>query len=121
MRALRDVLFVRELISFNGFDDGGEPGGIVDSHFSQALAVKSDVGFLQGFDKAAVGHAILANGGVDTGNPQSAHCAFPNFTIAEGVNASANQGLFDSSEQFSATSYKTLCLTEQTALCMVAS
>ena len=111
----------RVKISFNGVDNIGEPGGIVDSQFSQALAVKSDVGFLQGFDEAAVGHAVFANSGVDTGNPQRAHAALSDFTIAERENASANQGLFDSSEQFSATSYKTLRLTEQTALCMVAS
>ena len=60
-------------------------------HFSENFAVKHDVGFFQASDEFAVAESQSTASRVDADDPERAHTAFPDFTVTERENASANQ------------------------------
>src|SRR5450755_315438 len=49
--------------------------GVVDGHVGQNLAIELNLGDLQSVHELRVGHAVLARGGVDAGDPQAAEVA----------------------------------------------
>src|SRR5260370_880968 len=68
----------------NGFDDGGEGFGFVDSQLSQDLAIEGDVSGFEAGDQLAVGGAVQAGAGVDAGVPDLAESALFVAAVAGG-------------------------------------
>src|ERR1700722_17326914 len=66
-------------------DQGRESDGVLDGHVRQDLAVELDAAELQAVHKLAVRNAVVACGGADALNPQSAEIAFARAAIAERI------------------------------------
>src|SRR5450759_63308 len=66
-------------------DERGEPGGIVDRHVGEHLAVQVDLGLLEAVHEHGVRQAVEARAGVDAGDPQLADLALLGLAVAVGV------------------------------------
>ena len=66
-------------------DDGLEGLGVVQGEVGEDLAVDFDARLRELVDELAVVHAILADGGVDTDNPQAAEFALLVSSVAISV------------------------------------
>lgn len=66
---------------FRFFNDGGEGGGIDDGKVCEDFAVEVDVGSLQAFDEAGVGHSGVADGSGNPLDPEATELAFALFAV----------------------------------------
>ncbi len=72
-------------------DQHAERFGLGDREIAQHLAVNGNLSLAEAVDKSAIGQSVVADGSVDTLDPQGAEIALLDATIAVGVLA----GLFD--------------------------
>jgi len=75
---------------------------VIDSQFSQHLAVNRDACFLQAVNEAAVGKTVLTRTGVDTDNPQLTELTLSRFAVAVSILACLDDRLFGDTEDFAA-------------------
>ena len=79
---------------FHLFNDSLEGFWIVQSEVGQHFAVDFDTGFIEFVHEDAVRHVILADGCIDTDNPQSAEVTFLVSSVAISVGLSLFVGVF---------------------------
>ena len=72
---------------------------VMNCHFRKHLSIQLDFGRLETGDKLAVSHAALANGGVNSDDPQLAEIALSNATVAKRIHARANERFFRGPQQ----------------------
>ena len=83
----RDRLDVGFGLALWPFDERRKRGGLARGELGEALAIERDAGRLEPVHQHAVGHAVLARGGVDADDPQAAVVALLPLAADVGVDA----------------------------------
>src|SRR3954453_15296246 len=65
--------------------------GVAHGDVGEHLAVHLDAGLVEAVDEFGIGHALLARGGVDAGDPQAAEVALAGAPVAVRVGARAHE------------------------------
>lgn len=84
----------------HGLNKFGEDSRVLHSHLRENLTVEGDIFFFHEGDKLGVGHAVLAEGIVETNNPEGTERALFGATIAASVLPSLNNSFLGLGKEF---------------------
>jgi hypothetical protein len=95
-------------------NDGAECGGIGDGEIREDLAVGFDASGFQAFHEARVGETLVADGGADTRDPQTAELTFALLTVAIFVGLRLTNSVFCVAEKLRAETAETFGAEQRT-------
>jgi hypothetical protein len=93
-------------------NDGVKAGWVMDRHFGQSLAIQLDASLGQAVDEFAVFHPAIADGRIDTNDPQATELTLAIAAVAKGVYAGSNDRFLGLAEQRAFRSAIAFCSAE---------